>query len=48
MKYGNDKLSNKKIEFWHNEWMNFSLKYTPFMHRDAVTISILRVHRKTD
>jgi hypothetical protein len=48
MKYGNNELSDKKVEFWHNGWMNFSPKYAPFMHRGAVTISILRVRRKPD
>jgi hypothetical protein len=48
IKYGNNKLSDKKIEFWRNEWMNFSLRYASFMHRGAIIVSILRIRRKTD
>jgi hypothetical protein len=48
MKYGNDKLSDKKIEFWRNKWINFNSRYAPFIHRGAVTVSISRIRRKTD
>jgi hypothetical protein len=48
VKYGGDELFDKKVEFWHNGWMNFSLKYAPFMYRGAVTVSFSEVRRKTD
>jgi hypothetical protein len=48
IKYGDNKLFDKKIEFWHNRRMNFSSKYASFMHRGAVTVSISRIRRKTD
>jgi hypothetical protein len=47
-KNGNDKLFDKKYKFWHNEWINFSLRYIPFMYRGAVTVSISKICRKAN
>jgi hypothetical protein len=38
----------KKIEFWHNKWINFSSKYVSFMYRGVVTVSVSRIRRKID
>jgi hypothetical protein len=46
IKYGDNELSDKKIEFWYNRWINFSLKYAFFMYRGAVTVLISRIRRK--
>jgi hypothetical protein len=48
IKYGNNELSDKKIKFWRNKWINFSLKYTPFIHRGAINISVSRIRRITN
>jgi hypothetical protein len=48
IKYGDNELSDKKIEFWYNKWINFSLRYIFFMHRGAITVSVSKVRYKID